>query len=159
MRYLVFILFCFAAGCSSAPSYQVIVSDSYEPELVIDLPGLSRGVIYSRAKRWVAAAYGVPAGQIIDLDDDLGVITARYVDFSRSEADSMSPVFRHDYSVRIDTKDEKARITLFDFSGVAYILDPHIDLEYSLSRQHVEPMVASFSDFMGRGYLLDSDNW
>jgi len=98
---------------SCTPSRETSLSER-TLQRVIDLPGLTQKQIYDKALEWMAKKY-VSANEVIQLKDpDNGKIIGKGItDFTNYTA-----TIPCEYSITIETKDGKCRVTCDQFIGL-----------------------------------------
>ncbi|MEY8241111.1 MAG: DUF4468 domain-containing protein [Cycloclasticus sp.] len=111
------------AGCSGY-DYTNVSPEQSEVGMVVDVPGADKDVLYDRAAVWIASTF-VSANDVVqNKNKEAGRIMGRGVATIYITSGMTQVPYSYRYSIRIDVKDNKARIKFADYRDVQYRTEP-----------------------------------
>ncbi len=130
-------------GCSSL-DYTKVSPEKSDVARVVDVPGIDKAALYDRASMWVASTFVSAQDVVQNKNKEAGRIMGRGIVTIYIAGGLTQVPFNYRYAIRIDVKDNKARIQFNDYRHVQYQTQP----EYAyLSTPIIAKMNALAADF------------
>jgi len=127
---------------------------SYEPvQEVIPVPGLTQNQIYSNVLLWISKAFNSAESVITFEDKEQGRIVLSPVASYR-----ILSIIRFHYSMQIDIKDEKVRVSIGNFRTeyASYLSSPS---HKRPSNKAIAEVLSSFRVGIQESTQIKNDNW
>ncbi|MCY4781470.1 DUF4468 domain-containing protein [Sphingobacterium sp. UT-1RO-CII-1] len=131
MKQLILVLFFISAIAAVSKAQDIpYVDDRIVYEHIFDFPGSSKDELYSFSKISIADAF-VNANYVVQSDDsESGIIVGKGVtSFVRDFKNLLKLPRKFKFSVRIDSKDERVRIRLYDIIYIDELSNPRRNTE------------------------------
>lgn len=101
-------------------------------EQIDSLPGMTQTEIYKRSKSWIVSAFK-DAKQVIQIDTDGEIVGKGNLDCTYYVLGTAIPC-RCYFTIKLNSKDGKHRVQIYDFSGHRYTGNQPIDFEKLLNK-------------------------
>ncbi len=131
------------AGCASY-DYTKVSAEQSEVSRVVAVPGADKAALYDRAAVWMASTFVSAQDVVQNTNKEAGRIMGRGIATIHITSGMTQVPYSYRYSIRIDVKDNRARIKFADYRDVQYQTEP----EYGyLATPLIAKMNALAADF------------
>lgn len=139
-----------AVGCASEPDPVPADNEDLNLQIVKEIPGCSKMQIFEQAKLWLSTYFSSDLDVIQYSDRYKGVVLGQtYIPFARPKKFGRDDRFEFRFKVKIDTKDNKVRVTFSDMYiygvfGVGQIFKEDMEEVRPKLEKSVDTLAASF---------------
>jgi len=143
--------FLFISACATV-DYTVIPTDQQKVQVVVEVPSTDKVTLFNRAREWVAANY-MSSNEVTQMaNSDTGRIMGRGITVAQIDSGGLvTTPWKYYHQLKIDVKDNKARLVISDFSHVSTGQAPNYKWAFDPLMASVKPLAAEFESYMLTG--------
>lgn len=151
------------AGCAIGPEYAIIPEADRGYTAIIEVPDVSKEVLFNRASEWIAITYVSGKEVIQERNPKTGRIIGRCVTSAKVDDTGLIDVYWDSYySLVVDIKDGKARIQLGNYKWVEHGNAPSYAKFVNPITENMRLLATEFESFLKTGTggaVVGVDDW
>jgi hypothetical protein len=159
MKILNVLLVLVFSGCANVDYTEVPPADR-SVSVVVDIPGVEKSILFSRAQEWLAINY-VSSNDVTQLSNsEAGRIIGRGVTTADIDSGGLVTVpWKYSHTVQVDVRDGKARLVINNFSNLETGQPPEWKWLFNPVKASLYGLTSSFNSYMLLGGSVVEADW